>query len=86
VARVPTTAAWLTAKRTLGNQVGNLSEEIATREEVLALLSEKARSGSISAAIALERALRLGGDDEKPEDDDLWAELDALRPRRNLAE
>jgi hypothetical protein len=32
-------------------------DEIATREEVLALLSQKAREGSISAAIALERAL-----------------------------
>jgi hypothetical protein len=62
-----------------------LSEEIATREEVLALLSEKARSGSISAAIAHERALRLGGDDERPEDDDLWAELDVHRPRRGVA-
>jgi hypothetical protein len=31
--------------------------EVASREEVLALLSEKARSGSVSAAIALERAL-----------------------------
>jgi hypothetical protein len=62
-----------------------LSEEIATREEVLALLSEKARSGSISAAIALERALRLGGDDERPEDDDPWAELDVHRPRRSVA-
>ena len=62
-----------------------MSEEIATREEVLALLSEKARSGSISAAIALERALRLGGDDERLEDDDLWVERDVHGPRRNVA-
>jgi hypothetical protein len=32
--------------------------EIATRGEVLALLTEKAREGSTSAMIALERALR----------------------------
>jgi hypothetical protein len=31
---------------------------IVSHEEVLALLSEKARSGAVSAAIALERALR----------------------------
>jgi hypothetical protein len=31
---------------------------IATREEALEILTEKAREGSISAAIALERALR----------------------------
>jgi hypothetical protein len=31
---------------------------ILTRNEVLALLSAKARAGSVSAAIALERALR----------------------------
>ena len=33
-------------------------EGIATREEVLALLSEQARAGKVAAAIALERALR----------------------------
>jgi hypothetical protein len=32
--------------------------DIATRGEVLALLTEKAREGSTSAMIALERALR----------------------------
>jgi hypothetical protein len=32
--------------------------------------------------IALERALRIGGEDEG-EDDDLWADLDAHRPRRS---
>jgi hypothetical protein len=35
--------------------------EIATREEVLEMLTEQARNGSITAAAALERALRLGG-------------------------
>ena len=33
--------------------------EVLSREEVLALLSKKAREGSVSAAIALERALRI---------------------------
>jgi hypothetical protein len=32
--------------------------EIATHEEVLELLSEQARKGSVTAAAALERALR----------------------------
>jgi hypothetical protein len=34
--------------------------DVLTRQEVLALLSKKAREGSVSAAIALERALRIG--------------------------
>jgi hypothetical protein len=55
--------------------------EIATREEVLALLSQKAREGSTSAMIALERALRMGRDDQE-EEDDLWAELDQFKPSR----
>jgi DNA-binding transcriptional ArsR family regulator len=33
-----------------------------TRLEALELLADKARSGSVPAAIALERALRLGGE------------------------
>jgi hypothetical protein len=33
--------------------------EIATHDEVLEMLTEKAREGSTSAMIALERALRL---------------------------
>jgi hypothetical protein len=49
-------------------------EQILTRDEVLVLLSEKARDGSTSAMIALERALRL----HRPEDDELDAELDRL--------
>lgn len=43
-------------------------EQIADRQEVLALLSEQARAGKVAAAIALERALRpedgLSIDDE----------------------
>jgi hypothetical protein len=41
-------------------------EEIATRAEVLAILSRLARDGRVAAAIALERALR----DEPAEPDD----------------
>ena len=37
--------------------------EILSRAEVLALLSQKAREGSTSAMIALERALRTGEDE-----------------------
>jgi hypothetical protein len=33
-------------------------KRVLTHEEVLALLSEQARKGSISATVALERALR----------------------------
>jgi hypothetical protein len=46
--------------------------EIATRTEVLEMLTEKAREGSIEAAIALEEALRV----EPP--DDLDDELERL--------
>jgi hypothetical protein len=41
--------------------------EVATRCEALGLLSRAARSGSVTAAIALERALR---DEEEPTIDD----------------
>jgi hypothetical protein len=40
--------------------------DIATHDEVLELLTKHAREGSISAAIALERALRA----RRPEEDD----------------
>jgi hypothetical protein len=43
---------------------------ILTREEVLDLLSQKAREGSTSAMIALERALRAQ-DREQSEIDDV---------------
>ena len=56
--------------------------EILTRNETLRLLSEMAQNGSVTAAIALERALRLGGGAEDDEEDDIWAELDAHRPTR----
>jgi hypothetical protein len=69
-------------KETWGNREEVVNQpEIATREEVLALLTAKAREGSISAATALERALRIGADGNDEEaDDDAWAELDRYRP------
>jgi hypothetical protein len=56
-------------------------QEILSREQTLQILSEMARAGSVTAAIALERALRLGPNEEDDEDD-IWAELDAFRPTR----
>ena len=44
-------------------------DQILSRTEVLALLSQKAREGSTSAMIALERALRIGQDEPADEDD-----------------
>jgi len=49
-------------------------DQILSRTEVLALLSQKAREGSTSAMIALERALRIG-QDEPPDEDDLIGQL-----------
>ena len=51
-------------------------QDILTREETLKILSEMAQKGSVTAAIALERALRLKDPDE--EEEDLFAELDRL--------
>jgi hypothetical protein len=56
-------------------------QEILSREQTLQILSEIARAGSVTAAIALERALRLAPGEED-DDDDLWAELDVFRPTR----
>jgi hypothetical protein len=44
---------------------------VLSREEVLALLSERAREGSISAAIALERALRAAPRSDEDFEDEL---------------
>lgn len=52
-------------------------QDILTRDQCLQILSEMAQKGSVSAAIALERALRLEDPDEE-EEDDLFAELDLL--------
>jgi hypothetical protein len=49
-------------------------KSILTHEEVLELLSARACEGSISAAIALERALRAA----RKTDDDWDAELDRI--------
>ena len=49
--------------------------EIANREEVLALLTERARKGQTGAMIALERALRAV---EREEREELDSELDRI--------
>ena len=51
-------------------------QDILTREETQKILSEMAQKGSVTAAVALERALRLEDPDE--EEEDLFAELDRL--------
>jgi hypothetical protein len=50
-------------------------DQILSRAEVLGLLSQKAREGSTSAMIALERALRIGEDEAPDEDVDFIEEL-----------
>ena len=49
-------------------------DQILSQTEVLELLSQKAREGSTSAMIALERALRIG-EDEAPHEDDVIEQL-----------
>jgi hypothetical protein len=46
-------------------------KSILSHEEVLELLSDRAREGSISAAIALERALRATPNSDENWDDEL---------------
>jgi hypothetical protein len=46
-----------------------MPDEILSRDEVLAILSRAARDGSISAAIALERALRAREREQSEIDD-----------------
>ncbi|MGZ5331861.1 MAG: hypothetical protein ACXWZW_11010 [Solirubrobacterales bacterium] len=58
-------------------------EEVLTHEDTLRILSEMARAGSVSAAVALERALRLGDEPGDEGDDELDAELDRLLSRRD---
>jgi hypothetical protein len=57
-----------------------MNEEIASHDEVLGMLTEKARDGQTSAMIALERALRARKDAAEAEalDDELTRELDEL--------
>ena len=56
--------------------------EILTHEQVLAILSRKAEAGSVTAAVALERALRVRArEDDQPLDDEqlaLQEELESL--------
>jgi hypothetical protein len=56
--------------------------EILTHEQVLAILSRKAEAGSVTAAVALERALRVRArEDDQPLDDEelaLQKELESL--------
>ena len=49
-------------------------DQILSRTEVLGLLSQKARDGSTSAMIALERALRIG-EHEAPNGEDFIEQL-----------
>lgn len=53
-------------------------DEILTHEETLQLLSEMAKAGSVTAAVALARELRLDPDEEEDELDD---ELERLLRR-----
>lgn len=62
--------------------------EIASRAEVLALLTEKAREGSTSAMIALERALRAAGEKDELDRElrrllDKWRGLRSRAPRES---
>ncbi|MGZ5320894.1 MAG: hypothetical protein ACXWFN_05505 [Solirubrobacterales bacterium] len=51
--------------------------EVLTHEETLKILSEMARNGSVSAAVAMARELRLDPGDE--DDGELDAELSTWR-------
>ena len=55
--------------------------EILTHEQVLALLSRKAEAGSVTAAVALERALRVRAreDDQPPDAEELALQEDLER-------
>ena len=53
----------------------NAAPKIASRDEVLEMLTEKARKGQTGAMIALERALRAA---ERKEREELDSELDRI--------
>jgi hypothetical protein len=53
--------------------------DVATHDEVMRILTAQARDGSVTAAGALERALRGA----RREDEDFDAELERLAGRRN---
>ena len=54
------------------------NKEILSHDDVLELLSAKARDGGVTAMVSLERALRMTPDDDPDEMDD---ELDRLLRR-----
>jgi hypothetical protein len=54
---------------------------ILIRQEVLELLSDEARAGSVTALVALERSLRLGDEVDTGGHDELGAEIDRLLER-----
>jgi len=54
------------------------NKKVLSHDDVLALLSAKARDGSVTAMVSLERALRITPDDDHDEMDD---ELDRLLRR-----
>ena len=69
------TAEWLAVKKSEGILAANAAPKIASREEVLEMLTEKARQGYTGAMIALERALRAAEQKEREEFDN---ELDRI--------
>ncbi len=62
-------------------KVTGAGEVVLTHEETLQLLSEMARNGSVTAAVALARELRLDPGEEDEDEDELDAELDRLLRR-----
>ena len=62
-------------KKSEGILAENAAPKIASRDEVLEMLTEKARQGYTGAMIALERALRAA---ERKERDELDTELNRI--------
>jgi hypothetical protein len=56
--------------------------DIATHDEVLEILTEQARKGSVTAAAALERALRAAA---KQEEDEVGNAIDRILTKANGA-
>jgi hypothetical protein len=57
------------------------TDEVLSREEVLTLLSRKAREGNVAAMVAVERALRLG---EREEEDEVAETIDRILGENRL--
>jgi hypothetical protein len=51
--------------------MNDLPEGVLSHDEVLKILSEQAKKGSVTAAAALERALRARAKETPPPEDDL---------------